>query len=321
MANLIRQISKVVTPQGGTQTTSSYPIGALGSNIQFDSSENFKTNTYLPYFNTETTTVARMTDSISKVNQNIINKLSEVDERENIRDAIQELKNQAQGIKNDEFTDLIDNLTTSVSSLNDISTTVDSHSHYLNSLVNNSSTRLSLTNPWGQNIYLNSVATSSANATSSMAGGNSLGQLAGKFNYVRSHPFIVIRYRYKDLTLTKNTPVLVTFGKKAVEEILVPDGNVLKSVSTSSINLDNYILQVAFSPQVSVGNASAKTTITTTATTATKSTSTTSFAVVPQRSFIQNNANNTQQYVCAGAWSSGTITVNLNVRVIATLKQ
>lgn len=285
MANLIRQISRVITPQGGTQTTMSYPIGALGSNIEFDSSQDFKTNKYLPYFNTEESIVASTADSLAKVNQNIINKLSEVDERENT---------------NNRFLDnSIKNLTSTVSSinrsLNNTTNIVDSHTLYLQSLVNNTSARLDLADPWGQNIYLNSVvAASNSGSSASMAAGNNLGQLAGKLNYIRQNPFIIIRYRKKNLGLSAGLNTF-SWSLTSTADILEIETNTA-SVTKNNIKLSDYNFIFPSFPEIYVGAHEA----------------------MPTRGYIDNNKVYAVYYAPKSITANASYTVN--IRILAVLK-
>lgn len=206
-------------------------------------------------------------------------------------------------VKNDDFNN----------STGTLDTNINTNLNYIMKLSSSAST----TSNWGSSIVLDTINATSGASSASIAANNTLKDFTGKFNYLRSHPFIIIRYRQKSASLKKNCVTLVTFGKKAVEEILIPNGNVLKSVSTSSINLDNYLLQAAFGTQVSIGGAEPKTTVGDTSSAITYGSSNTAI-VIPQRAFIEQTSS--KQYVCAGVYSNTAITTNINVRVIATLK-
>lgn len=333
MAN--KQLITKVLQKVSNSSISTYEIGGQASNIVYKINNNSTTTVqnYLRDLKTSLDTKASSTDvgsSFSNVNTRINNLTTAVNSSfsgvntniNNLTTAVNDIYNTRLPSITNHFTDVQDDLlqihqtlqdhTDDITQINNnvsaITSTVNTHDKYLKQLVGNDPLSLSTSSPWGQNIICaevdNSVNTSKINNN------DDLKTIAGKINFLRSYPVVVLHYRYSGGTVGANQIYSYTLSKK---DHLVGIYDYYEGIETDvSENeekkqqiYNDYTLIWPITLQLSSGNVPA----------IGQSSVGNVRKLVPQRCFLSNNG----EGITFGAanFTNNSTSVSCNIRVLA----
>lgn len=340
MAN--KQLITKVLQKVSNSSISTYEIGGQASNIVYKINNNSTTTVqnYLRDLKTSLDTKASSTEvgsSFSNVNTKINNLTTAVNSSfssantniNNLTTAVNDIYNTKLPSITDHFTDVQDDLlqihetlqdhTGDITQINNnisaITSTVNTHDKYLKQLVGNDPLSLSTSSPWGQNIICAQVATNID--TSKVNNNDSLKTMAGKINFLRQHPFVILHYNVSRTSLGNKAflgngkSLLYTFKKQDAISI---DYNGAQYAIEDKTIINNYILDCALFPEVKAYSQSS-----TLPDSTTKAIVGNGSGLIPQRCFVRKNPDTNQEtvHIVISNFGAASTVSTINIRVLA----